>query len=130
MSVQDDYQNTVARMEPDIAFIVAAGFYASAAECLKRTGPKRRGLPMGGYEVECIPVNMKASTTPTTKPTQVSNEMAVLVVARLLAQLGNHDEEDSFGNARRNAIPNAIELLGLQPSDVKGGDTMTLQPTA
>jgi hypothetical protein len=85
---------------------------------------------MGGYEVECIPVNMKASTTPTTKPTQVSNEMAVLVVARLLAQLGNHDEEDSFGNARRNAIPNAIELLGLQPSDVKGGDTMTLQPTA
>ena len=105
--------------------------FDAKAECLKRNGPKSRGhLNMGGYDVECIPVNMKASTTPTAKPTQVSNEMAVLVVARLLAQLGNHDEEDSFGNARRNAIPDAIELLGLQPSDVKGGDTMKLQPTA
>jgi hypothetical protein len=36
MSVQDDYQNTVARMEPDIASIDAAGFYASAAISLKR----------------------------------------------------------------------------------------------
>lgn len=36
MPKQDDYQNTVNRMEPDIVFIDAAGFYASAAISLKR----------------------------------------------------------------------------------------------